>query len=79
MLGIVTEDDSILNLEWTKHQIRTIEITVKQDKELVLVFPKDIKRFRIKTSPKDKGQILSQGEVISVEKGQTLFLDRFQK
>jgi hypothetical protein len=79
MLGIVTEDGSILNLEWTKHQIRTLEVTVKQDKELALVFPKDIKRFRLKTSPKDKGQILQQGEVISTQTGQTLFLDRFQK
>jgi hypothetical protein len=54
-------------------------ITAKLEKELLLVFPKEIKQFRLKLFPKDKGRSVKSGESILIQKNDTIYLDRFQK
>jgi hypothetical protein len=79
LLGIVTSEGDIIDLEWTKKLLRRVIIRVNKDKEMTLSLQKDLKRFRLKKSLASKGVILTADSKIHCAKGDVLYLDNFQK
>ncbi|MBS0627358.1 MAG: hypothetical protein JSS09_04020, partial [Verrucomicrobia bacterium] len=78
MIGIKTSDGSIINMEWTKHQVRRIFICPRKDGEIGLTFPFGIKRYRVRKNLKDRGVVKQAGETLLVKNSEVLWLDRFQ-
>ncbi len=78
MVGVKTVDGSTIDIEWTKHQMRRICISIQKVGELNCTFSFGIKRYRIRRSLKDKGTTLQVGESFKVRTGDVLWLDRFQ-
>lgn len=78
MVGLKTVDGSTIDIEWTKHQMRRICISIQKVGELNCTFSFGIKRYRIRRNLKDKGTVLQVGESFKVRTGDVLWLDRFQ-
>ncbi|MBS0622764.1 MAG: hypothetical protein JSR80_07385 [Verrucomicrobia bacterium] len=68
----------LLDLEWSKKQIRRMVLEVGQSGEILFDF-KDVKRFRLRLSPQDRGHVCSVEERLIGEIGQRLYFDCFQK
>ena len=79
MIGIMTNNGSKINLEWTKHKMRRMTVSVETEGNFQAIFSSEIKEFRLKVSFKDKGRIFQNGAIIPVTSGQRLWIDRFQK
>ncbi|MES2198906.1 MAG: hypothetical protein V4489_01895 [Chlamydiota bacterium] len=78
MVGVKSLDGSTIDIEWTKHMIRRIQISIQKVGELNCTFNFGIKRYRVRRNLKDKGTILQVGETLKVRTGDTLWLDCFQ-
>jgi hypothetical protein len=79
MIHIQAKNGSTFHLEWTKHKLRRMCIKSMDSSSLKLCFPKEIQSYRKKTSLKDPGKILGRDDLIEVSKGETVWLDLFQK
>lgn len=79
MLGIVTGNGSEISIEWTKHKMRRMTVLVGKEGLFQAVFQSEIKEYRLRIGPKDRGRIIQNGEAFSVTSGQKLWIDRFQK
>lgn len=78
MVGVKASDGSTIDIEWTKHQIRRIFLSIQKEGDLKCTFAFGIKRYRMRRSLKDKGMIFQVGESFKVRPGDILLLDRFQ-
>lgn len=78
MVGIKTSDGNIIDIEWTKHQMRRICIFPQKDGEIRFTFPFGIKRYRVRKNLKDRGSIRQIEETFVVKALEVLWLDRFQ-
>lgn len=67
----------LVDMEWSKKQIR--RLILRHTGTKTLIFQKFIKRFRLRHSPKEKGQIIVAPATLTLEPGRPLFLDRFEK
>lgn len=72
-------DKGVLDMEWTKKQIRRAVFTSHMDGELYLQFPKEVDSFRLRHSEMESGQLFQNGDPIPVQKDSVILLDRFQK
>jgi hypothetical protein len=66
-------------LEWTKHLMRTVCIRVQKEDTILCRFPREVKRFRLKKHGKDRGYKVETDQEIPVQKGDVLWMDRFEK
>lgn len=69
----------VVDLEWTKRKLRRMSIQALQDVTIKCSFPKELKRFRLKTSLVGRGTVLSTDEEIVCKKDTRYFLDKFEK
>lgn len=68
-----------IDMEWSKKMLRRVVIRCKTNRELVLCLQKSIKKFRIRTSQRDRGKVIESGKSILLNENETLLLDRFQR
>lgn len=69
----------VIDIEWSKKILRRFVLRSKSQRELNLHLQRAIKKFRLRRSPKDRGQVIESGQTISLKANETLFFDRFQK
>ncbi|MES2121352.1 MAG: hypothetical protein V4492_01075 [Chlamydiota bacterium] len=81
-----TEGGSLIHFEWTKKFLRTAEIHSPKGDKFIVRLPKEIARFRLqrKTAERQKSviepaKIDARGSCyVSLQPGDTLYLDRFE-
>lgn len=78
-LNIKLGDKALLDIEWTKKQLRRMIVHSNITGEIRFRFPSDIKTFRLRTHENDRGRFLNASDVITFEKDQSFYFDRFQK
>jgi hypothetical protein len=78
-VNIETRAGDGLDVEWSKKLLRTVVIRPQISREISLSVQKPLGSFRLRKSMKDKGVRCSADRPLMLEKGQTLYLDRFEK
>jgi hypothetical protein len=76
---ILCENGTEFDIEWSKKILRRVVIRPKVTEDISLSLQKAIRRFRVRTTLKERGTILEKGDKLSLQAGKTLFLDRFEK
>ena len=66
-----------LSLEWSKKLMRRMILTTETIGEWTLQFQKPLQSFRLRHSPRDRGQRLQCGSWLTFEPGVEYLLDRF--
>ncbi len=79
LLGIHSGLVGLIDMEWSKKTIRRLILKPHHSRELNVVFCKSIKRFRLRRSAKEKGEIVDCHPPIIIEKNNRIFLDNFEK
>lgn len=79
MTNLACGDLGYLDMEWTKKTIRRMVFLAREDGEVKFAFQKGLKRFRLHSESKSRAVVLKTGDAITVKKGQTYILDRFEK
>lgn len=81
MLGIQCPPFGSFDLEWSKKTVRRLVLRAGCDGKLKLKFPPDLKEYRLRKSLKGngKGESITCGSVISIEKGKQYLLDNFRR
>lgn len=74
-----TKNGDLIDLEWSKHLLRRLVFCSAKEQKLHLILQKEIKRFRIRRSERERGQIVKQGEPLPLRAGEKILLDRFEK
>lgn len=78
MTDINVKDVGALDLEWSKKLIRRMLLRSCRDQTLSLVF-KDVKSFRLRKSPQDKGERINCDNPLALDKNIAYLFDNFQK
>jgi hypothetical protein len=78
-LGVKTSKGDRIDLEWSKKQVRRVVVSVGENHQMRLYFPKAIKQYRLRKTLSCKGTLITCGEAITCQPGDTLYLDCFQK
>lgn len=68
-----------LDMMWRSRKLRKVSIKATNDTLLSLAWPKGIKSFRIKKSPRERGSTHQTTDPLPIENGQRYYLDRFQR
>ncbi|MGE5196397.1 MAG: hypothetical protein ACM3JI_03600, partial [Anaerolineae bacterium] len=71
--------EDMIDIEWSKKVLRRVIWRSFSKKTVELVLQKDIKTFRVRRSMSEHGEILLRSASLMMERGEILFLDRFQK
>jgi hypothetical protein len=68
-----------ISLEWSKKLLRCVILRPSTSREVRLILQKPLDSFRLRTSLRERGRVLTRDEPLQLTAGKTLFLDRFQK
>jgi hypothetical protein len=68
-----------LDFEWTKKLLRRAVIYPERSGTLQLQLQKSIRSFRLRRSPKERGQRVAVGEPLHLEADKPLYIDRIEK
>lgn len=68
----------LLDLEWSKKQVRRMVLAVAQEGEVSFEF-KGVKSFRLRLHPQERGRVCSVEERLMGEPGQHFYFDCFSK
>jgi len=74
LIGLQTHNKLTINIEWSKKQLRRMEVMSQEDSALKLLFPKELKSYRI-----EKEKRISTDNFLELEKGKWYILDNFRK
>ncbi|NGX39414.1 MAG: hypothetical protein KR126chlam1_00741 [Chlamydiae bacterium] len=66
------------DIEWSKKEIKKVVITPGSTRDLLLSLQRGIRSFRVRKSPRQKGERVSRDTPLSLREGEKLYLDRFQ-
>lgn len=72
------QDLARFDLEWSKKQVRRMRFCPKEEGEWIFS-SRDLRRYRLRRSLKDRGELLSLEVPVQLEKNHTYFFDRFEK
>ncbi|MFN0065591.1 MAG: hypothetical protein ACKVOH_05075 [Chlamydiales bacterium] len=72
-------DTALLDMEWSKKQIRRIALLAKNEGEIEWRFSPDIKRYRLRIDQAKKGDIKSVRESLVIKSDTLYLLDQFEK
>ncbi len=67
------------DVEWTKKTVRRLVFRATSNGEIRFAFRSWVKKFRVRTSLKDRGWSESNGKPLEIKAGSTYLLDRFTK
>ncbi len=79
MCNLMCSSYGELDLEWSKKMIRRLVFRAKKDGEILFHFHSSIKCYRVRLNLRDKGSILTAGELLEMKSGKTYLLDQFEK
>lgn len=68
-----------INLEWSKKQLRRMILKSGVDAEVLMLFQRDVKTFRLRTNDRDPGRVVTRGELIKLHRNEMLLFDRFEQ
>jgi hypothetical protein len=68
-----------IDMEWSKKHLRRFIFRSEYTGVCEFLFQTGTKQFRLKSSKKDKGQIIPCGTPLKIEDGAYYFFDNFQK
>lgn len=77
--GIARTNGDTLDLEWSKKLLRRATYHSTTDQTLTLELQKELKRFRLRHSLREKGKVIPAGTPLTLRAGDHLLLDRFEK
>jgi hypothetical protein len=79
-ISITTAQGDSIDIEWSKKLLRRAIIRAASQRTLSLGLQKEIQTFRLRRSlRKEQGVVLTRDDPLFLERGETLYLDRFQK
>lgn len=78
-IGVECHAGLSMDLEWSKKLIRRLILYPRQDQAILLTFQRPIQSFRLRKGRKGRGQMISVGTSLELEKERLYILDRFQK
>jgi hypothetical protein len=68
-----------IHMEWTKSRLRKMILFAEKNCTFTLDLPKEIKDYRVRNTPWEKGVFLDRKESIRMFAGSRIYLDRFLK
>jgi hypothetical protein len=68
-----------LSMEWSKKTIRRVIFQSRSDTEVLFRFQHGLKKFRLRTCDKDRGQFMEIGSPFRLERNSVYFFDNFRK
>jgi len=74
LVGVKTIDGVTLNIEWSKKQLRRMEIYSPNDRNVMMNFPKPLKSYRFGNEKR-----VGTGNFLQLEKEKWVILDNFRK
>lgn len=74
---IETKVGDLIDIEWSKKSLKKAVIRPAKTRDVSLGLKRGLKSFRIRKSPRQKGEIASKN--VALEAGKLLYLDRFTK
>ena len=77
IVSLMTTGGDVLDLEWSKKQIKKVILLPAKDSEVELVLKKGLKSYRIRKSLRQRGERQNASTPLQLKAGQTLYLDRF--
>ena len=77
-LGLQTRF-ALFHLEWRNRKLRRVQIKALLDGPLPLLFPKEIKKFRLRQSQEKRGSEMSCTDSLFLACGKVYYLDKFQR
>jgi hypothetical protein len=78
-VSIKTASADLIDFIWSKKTMKMIKIQPGVSRCVLLEFPADIARFRLRKSLLDKGLSLNVGDEVHLQENQVVFIDRFEK
>lgn len=78
MTNLVCED-IVIDLEWSKKEIRRMILRPLRSCEVHLSFPKGVKTYRLRQDKKERGFKINCNESIALESRNIYFLDHFKR
>ncbi len=69
----------VVDLEWTKKQVRRLVLRTTNNGSFQLNFPKDVVSYRLRSGELDRGRKILNHSVIDIEFEKNYCFDRFQK
>jgi hypothetical protein len=79
ILDLLTKSGHLVAIEWTKKSVFRVTIKAAQDDCFAFKFHPDIRHFRVSTHSGKALGIFSNGQEISLSKGEGYLLDRFER
>lgn len=79
LIGLQVEGVGVLDIEWSKKQLRQMHLKCHTSGEVLFIFPPDCKTVRVREHRRQKGKAHLCNEPFFFEKGHSYDLDRFQK
>ena len=70
-------DCAVLDLQWSKSELRQMIIRSKKDAKVTFVFPSPIKSFRVRVQENQRGVVVKSTDPFTLESGKVFLLDRF--
>ncbi len=77
--GIKRENGDQIDLEWSKKLLRRVIFRSAETQTLNLVLQKSIRRFRLRHDERKRGLTIQHGDQITLQAGEKVYLDRFEK
>ncbi len=68
-----------IDFEWSKKSLRRLALKAESDATLFFRFPPSVKKYRLRTHPKEKGEQVEGRKGLEIKSGSTYLLDRFEK
>ena len=78
LVNIHASDMFTCDIEWSKKSLRRVVIRPLKNISITLRLQKSIKTYRVRTSPRAKGETVAAKDSLILERGKPLFLDHFE-
>lgn len=76
-LGLIC-DGFMIDILWKKGKVIKMILHPTYDSKKKFIFPNNAESFRVKGHPKEKGKVFPAKELLSLEQGKALYIDRIQ-
>ncbi len=74
---ILTEQGDRIDMEWSKKALKKVIFCPRSSRSIKLVLQAKLRFFRLRKSARQKGLTVKRDQEIDLEKGKTIYLDRF--
>lgn len=78
-LDVACGKASTISIEWSKKSLRRMVVCAIEEEQVLFVFPKEIKRFRLRKNLQEPGSKVLTSTPLLLHAGQKYFIDQFEK